>query len=144
MLGRSVIEKLGSRQRVRGPDERTGRPAGATVRSSAVGEADRNRWLVTVVAVAVASGLVLRFLPLSPMWLDEAISASLAEEARRGWTPLVDALRYDGHPPLYYVLLAVWTSLVGEGDAAVRAFSGALGVMSVSYTHLTLPTICSV
>ena len=99
-----------------------------------MGEADHNRWLVTVVAVAVASGLVLRFLPLSPMWLDEAISASLAEEARRGWTPLVDALRHDGHPPLYYVLLAVWTSVVGEGDAAVRAFSGALGVMSLPLT----------
>ena len=99
-----------------------------------MGEVDRNRWLVTAVAVAVTGGLVLRFLPLSPMWLDEAISASLAEEARRGWTPLVDALRHDGHPPLYYVLLAVWTSVVGDGDAAVRAFSGVLGVMSLPLT----------
>ena len=84
-----------------------------------------------MVAVAVVGGLVLRFLPASPMWLDEAISASLAEEARRGWSPLVEALRHDGHPPLYYVLLAIWTTVLGDGDVAVRSFSGVLGVVSL-------------
>jgi len=46
-----------------------------------VEEARRNRWIIAVVAVSVIGGIVLRFLPASPMWLDEAISASLAEEA---------------------------------------------------------------
>ncbi|SVC57957.1 uncharacterized protein METZ01_LOCUS310811, partial [marine metagenome] len=96
-----------------------------------VEEADRTRWIVAMVAVAVVGGLVLRFVPASPMWLDEAISASLAEEARRGWSPLVEALRHDGHPPLYYVLLAIWTTVLGDGDVAVRSFSGVLGVVSL-------------
>ncbi|MBT4676393.1 MAG: hypothetical protein HOB67_00900, partial [Acidimicrobiaceae bacterium] len=61
-------------------------------------EARRNRWITVVVVVSVIGGIVLRFLPASPMWLDEAISASLAREADRGWSHLAEALRHDGHP----------------------------------------------
>jgi len=116
--------------------ERTGLFRGPKVRSSAVEEARRNRWIAGVVAVSVIGGIVLRFLPASPMWLDEAISASLAEEAGLGWPNLVEALRHDGHPPLYYVLLALWTNLLGEGDVAVRSFSGVLGVASLPLVWL--------
>ena len=87
--------------------------------------------LLMVAGVAVVLGLVLRFVALSPMWLDEAISASLAEEAGVGWSALVDALRHDGHPPLYYVLLGAWSDVVGASDGALRAFSGVLGVLSL-------------
>ena len=41
--------------------------------------------------------------------------------------PIADipaALRHDGHPPLYYVLLHLWMRLFGQGDVAVRALSG--------------------
>jgi len=87
--------------------------------------------LLVVAAAVVVAGLALRFVALSPMWLDEAISASLAEEAGIGWSALVDALRHDGHPPLYYVLLAGWSELVGSGDGALRALSGVLGVVAM-------------
>lgn len=118
------------------PTERTGLFRRPKVRSAAVEEARRNRWITLVVVVSVIGGIVLRFLPASPMWLDEAISASLAGEADRGWSHLAEALRHDGHPPLYYVLLALWTNVVGEGDAAVRSFSGALGVASLPLVWL--------
>ena len=107
---------------------------GGTIRI--VGTGDNGRSAVTpglliVLVIAVASGLALRFIAMSPMWLDEAISASLAEEATIGWSALVDALRQDGHPPLYYVLLAVWSVPFGTSDGALRAFSGILGVASL-------------
>jgi hypothetical protein len=73
------------------------------------------------VAAAVALGIVLRFVQRSPLWLDEALSVNIA---RLPVGDLLDALRHDGHPPLYYLLLHWWMALVGEGDVAVRALSG--------------------
>ena len=63
---------------------------------------------VCVVAVIVAVGVFLRFFAGTPLWLDEAISASIAEKGPQG---IVDALRHDGHPPLYYFLLYFWSSI---------------------------------
>ncbi len=80
-----------------------------------------------VVAVVVV-GAVLRFVTTSPLWLDEALSVNIAS------LPLADigdALRQDGHPPLYYWLLHGWMSVFGEGDVAVRALSGIAGLLAL-------------
>lgn len=71
--------------------------------------------------LAAVLGIVLRFHTTSPLWLDEALSVDISR------LPLGDipaALRRDGHPPLYYVVLHLWTGVFGEGDTAVRALSG--------------------
>ncbi len=88
--------------------------------------------LVVVVAVAVAVGAVARFVTTSSLWLDEALSVNIAA------LPIDEiggALRHDGHPPLYYVLLHFWIDLFGAGDVAVRAFSGivALACLPLAY-----------
>ncbi len=49
--------------------------------------------------LAVALGVVARFVATSPLWLDEALSVHIAS-LPMGDIP--DALRHDGHPPLYY------------------------------------------
>jgi mannosyltransferase len=80
------------------------------------------------VAGLVVLGVVLRFVTTSPLWLDEALSVNIAS------LPLGDigdALRQDGHPPLYYWLLHGWMSVFGEGDVAVRALSGVAGVLAL-------------
>lgn len=84
-----------------------------------------------IVGGAVAVGVVLRFVTSSHMWLDEALSVDIAR------LPVADipaALRHDGHPPLFYVLLHFWMRLFGEGDLAVRSFSGviALGALALA------------
>lgn len=87
---------------------------------------------VAVVALLVAAGVVLRFVTTSPLWLDEALSVNIAS------LPLGDigdALRQDGHPPLYYWLLHGWMSLVGEGDVAVRSLSGLFGLLSLPLAY---------
>src|SRR5690606_13408352 len=84
--------------------------------------------LIAVTVVAVTLGVVLRFVADTPLWLDEALSANIAA------LPLADipdALKHDGHPPLYYVMLHGWMQLFGEGDVAVRSLSGVLSVLTL-------------
>ena len=86
------------------------------------------RGFVALISVALVAGVVLRFVTASPLWLDEALSVHIA---RLPLGDLVEALRHDGHPPLYYVLLRGWMSLFGEGDVAVRALSGLFAVAAL-------------
>ncbi|MEM9200858.1 MAG: glycosyltransferase family 39 protein [Actinomycetota bacterium] len=80
-----------------------------------------------VVGVAFLIAIALRFTAPSPLWLDEALSLHIAT----GEAPLSDALRQDGHPALYYLVLGVWIDLFGESDAAARALSGVVAVATL-------------
>jgi mannosyltransferase len=84
--------------------------------------------IVAVALVAIAVGLVLRVVTRSALWLDEALSVNIAE-LQLG--ELTEALRHDGHPPLYYVLLHGWMELFGQDDLAVRALSGLFGALTL-------------
>ena len=70
---------------------------------------------LTLVAVAQwAPGLRAGY------WIDEVLSLGLAD------LPLHEipgALRMDGAPPLWYLVLGVWTRLVGTGEAATHLLS---------------------
>lgn len=97
------------------------------------GAADAGRRLPTWgptagVAAAVVVGVVARFVQRSPLWLDEALSVNIA---RLPVSDLLDALRHDGHPPLYYLLLHFWMEVFGESDVAVRALSGIISVATL-------------
>jgi mannosyltransferase len=67
------------------------------------------------------SALFFFFYARSDLWLDEALSVDIA---RVPLSDLPDALRHDGSPPLYYVLLKGWMAVFGTGDVAVRSLSG--------------------
>jgi mannosyltransferase len=85
------------------------------------------------VALAVVVGVVARFSAAYPLWLDEALTANIAA------LPVGDipeALARDGHPPLHYWLLSGWMRVVGEGDLALRALSGLIGVASLPLAWL--------
>ncbi len=63
-------------------------------------------------------------------WIDEGLSVGIAHH------PLFDipwVLRKDGSPPLYYMLLHVWMSVVG-GDGESRTHA-----LSVLFATLTIP-----
>ncbi len=84
---------------------------------------------VVVLALgALVIGIVLRFVTRSPLWLDEALSVDIA---RLPIGQISEALRHDGHPPLYYLLLHGWMSLFGTGDLAVRSLSGLFSVAAL-------------
>ena len=90
-----------------------------------------NPWTAAYTAV-VAIGVGLRLYNPSVLWLDEALSVNIS---RLPLAELFDALRHDGSPPLYYLLLHYWMEVFGQGDIAVRALSTvfALAALPVSY-----------
>jgi mannosyltransferase len=86
-------------------------------------------WLPRLtLAAVIAVGIGLRFVTTSNLWLDEALSVNIATLPVGD---LLEALRHDGHPPFYYLLLRGWTELVGEGDMAVRSLSGIFAVAAL-------------
>ena len=92
----------------------------------------RSLALAAIVGVVVV-GVVLRLAVRSDLWLDEALTVNIAR------VPLGDlraALRVDGAPPLYYLLLHVWMGWFGEGDAAVRALPALLGILGLPLAYL--------
>jgi mannosyltransferase len=89
-------------------------------------------WAAAVVLV-VALGAALRLQSPSELWLDEAISVNISG------LPLGEvagALRRDGAPPLYPLLLWGWERLVGDGTTAVRLLSALFGVSALAAAAL--------
>ena len=85
--------------------------------------------LFVLAAAAVLGAVALRFWTTSDLWFDEALSVNIA---KLPLDRIPDALRHDGHPPLYYFLLHPWLSRRSEpGDFASRAFSGIFGVAAL-------------
>jgi mannosyltransferase len=69
----------------------------------------------------VAASAVLRTRALDAgYWIDEGLSVGIAD---RSLTEIPGVLRQDGSPPLYYLLLSLWSALLGSGEAATRALS---------------------
>jgi mannosyltransferase len=90
-------------------------------------------WITLGVVITVAIGLVLRFWTTSQLWLDEALTVNVAGLPLHR---LPDALRHDGAPPLYYVLLHFWMLAFGTGNLAVRSLSGVISVVSLPLAWL--------
>jgi mannosyltransferase len=91
------------------------------------------RWPAYAVAGVLALGVVVRFVTVSHLWLDEAQTVAIASQ------PLGDipeALRHDGAPPLFYVLLHGWMKLFGTGELAVRFLPGVFSVVSLPLAWL--------
>ncbi|MFM7063660.1 MAG: hypothetical protein ACKO04_09255 [Actinomycetes bacterium] len=91
-----------------------------------------DRWLLGLTALSVVVGVVARFAPRSDLWLDEALSVNIA---RLPLDQIPDALRQDGHPPLYYVLLHLWT-VVDTSNWWVRALSGVIALSGLPLAYL--------
>lgn len=98
---------------------------GLAVVTSAPG---RSRWVAPAVGTVLALAVVVRFVTVSPLWLDEAQSVAIARAPLRQIPTL---LRHDGAPPLYYALLHLWMRVFGTGDLAVRSLSGLFAVAAL-------------
>ncbi len=91
------------------------------------------RALIALTTLSVLVGVALRFWPRSGMWLDEALTANIASLPV---SQIGAALRRDGHPPLYYLLLHWWTALGGDSDNWIRALSGVISLLALPLTYL--------
>lgn len=73
----------------------------------------------------VLIGAFLRFFTTSQLWLDEALTVNISHLSLPGITA---ALKRDGSPPLYYVMLHYWMEMFGTGNEAVRSLAGIFGL----------------
>src|SRR4051812_7336744 len=77
----------------------------------------------------VAVSLMLRTSQLGiGFWIDEGLSVGISD---RPLSAIPHALREDGSPPLYYVLLHFWLALGGRSEAGVRALSLLFALLAV-------------
>lgn len=87
-----------------------------------------------LLALLLAFGLRLHHLGADSLWYDESVSALLAAK------PLAAMWAHtarDIHPPLYYALLHLWTSLAGRTEFALAFLSLFCGVVAVALSaHL--------
>ncbi|HEV8637093.1 MAG TPA: glycosyltransferase family 39 protein [Chloroflexota bacterium] len=91
------------------------------------GPADRP-WLAGAATLG-ALLLRLRRLDARGLWSDEGGSARYASLPIPELLATISA--YDPHPPLYYLLLALWLPLGGPSDFAVRLPSALFGTLAV-------------
>ncbi|HWH13197.1 MAG TPA: glycosyltransferase family 39 protein [Miltoncostaeaceae bacterium] len=105
---------------VRPPAAGRGGPAAA--RGSAPGPGRRSAAVAcALAAVLLGLTLLLRTRHLDAgLWVDEGIAAGVAAHAL---ADIPGVLAQDGSPPLYYMLLNLWTRLFGTGEEALRALS---------------------
>jgi len=84
--------------------------------------------LLSIAVAATVVGVALRFSGPRALWLDEALTVNIS---RLPLTRLFDALRHDGSPPAYYVLLHYWMGVFGTGTRSVRALAGVCSVLAL-------------
>jgi 4-amino-4-deoxy-L-arabinose transferase-like glycosyltransferase len=79
----------------------------------------------------IGLALVLRLWGIGDQsfWLDEAFSVV---HARAGLMHILSSgFEWETNPPLYYMLVEIWTSLFGDSEAAARSLSALIGAATV-------------
>ena len=80
-------------------------------------------------------GLILRLISLNQsLWLDEATSAMAAKMSLSQM--FTSFLPGDFHPPLYYLLLRLWSGIFGYSEIALRIPSVVFGVLTIYVIYL--------
>lgn len=87
-------------------------------------------WLILSV------GLILRLINLNQsLWLDEAISV-LATQNFSLLGMITDYAEADFHPPLFFIIIWLWSKVFGISEIAVRIPSVIFGVLTVYIVYL--------
>jgi 4-amino-4-deoxy-L-arabinose transferase-like glycosyltransferase len=87
---------------------------------------DRQFWILSAALVVVAFLLRLYTIGRDELWFDEAISAFAVTVA--DWP---QELLRSNTPPLYYLLLWMWTAVAGHSEAALRSLSALSGTLFI-------------
>jgi len=98
---------------------------------------NRSKTLLLLVAIVLlGTGLRLFKIGKESFWFDEMASVRIARAAWPG--PFFRELRSDDpyHPPLYFLILRQWRSLVGESEGKLRLLSAIFGVLALPVIYL--------
>ncbi|HEV7702742.1 MAG TPA: glycosyltransferase family 39 protein, partial [Gemmatimonadaceae bacterium] len=106
-------------------------PTSATIRTGSnrdvVGGAGRD-WVVLIGLICASIAIRLHGLSAANLWLDEANSWQVASGS---WSHMLGELRGSPVGPLYFILLKIWISALGESAFALRAFSVSASVVLI-------------
>ena len=98
--------------------------------SDGLASASARLWLMALVVILVIATLLrLHHLTTYGLWMDEVFGASYVPLSV-GET-IVAVLRFDIHPPLYYLQLNAWSRLIGSSDVELLLNSIFWSVSSV-------------
>lgn len=86
------------------------------------------RLAIACIAIVVSSLLLFYQLDAKSLWVDELHSARMSEGDIG--TVILNA-SHDLHPPLYFLLLNLWTMIAGDSDFALRFPSLICGLLSL-------------
>ncbi len=101
----------------------------AKLRIDAWARSIKRHWLLWTVFAAAASFTLTLWIGLKQsVWFDEAYSISLIKQS---YSDLISLTSVDAHPPLYYMVLKLWSEAFGMGEAVLRSFSAICGAMAV-------------
>ncbi len=89
--------------------------------------------LVWVLLLLLAMGVRVFGAADRPVWTDEGWSVWAASEPR--WSTIIEKVRDDHHPPLYFAALSIWRSLAGDARLALRFLAIAAGVLTVAVVY---------
>ncbi|HEX8947877.1 MAG TPA: glycosyltransferase family 39 protein [Dissulfurispiraceae bacterium] len=84
-------------------------------------------YLVFFGALLISTALKLAFIDSRELWLDETYSSFLVG---KGFSQMMDHIRGDVHPPLYYLCLKLWALLFGASPHSLRACSVFINVLA--------------
>jgi len=89
--------------------------------------------------VVVAAGAVLRLFMLTnqSLWYDEGVSIVVTDSRNLAdtYAALWDRAGGDKYQPVYFLLLAVWRAIFGDGEFALRLMSVIPGVVALLFVH---------
>ena len=88
--------------------------------------------LLLLLILVLAAGLRFYNLGSQSLWSDEGNSAALAT---RTLAQIAQDAAHDIHPPLYYWLLRLWTTVFGLSEVGLRSLSAVLGTLLVAVIY---------
>ncbi|HCC83314.1 TPA: hypothetical protein DEP96_00530 [Candidatus Uhrbacteria bacterium] len=97
----------------------------------------KSLWPSLAVLATMALGAILRVIPLMgrDFWYDEAFTGITV---RQTWSQMMSIIVHDVHPPLYYILLKLWTLIASSSPLAIRSFSVILSVATIGLVYVAL------
>ncbi len=88
----------------------------------------KKEYILLFLILAIGSGLRLSGLGKEGFWLDEGVSIS---KSTGELAPIFSGQVADPSPPLYYLLLSLWTRLFGTSEVSARIPSAIFGIFSI-------------
>jgi len=93
----------------------------------------RTDYIFVAIAFALFAVLTLWNISKASIWFDEAFSAYIIQ------FNFVDIVRYtanDVHPPFYYFLLKIWSSIFGHTELGLRSMSVFFGAVAALFGYI--------